>query len=143
MTRISRFPVGDKVLEKLYFLMFEVLSRIDDKEIFSKIIDELFSSTEKIMVAKRIAIIYLLMKNINYENISDVLKVSSETIAKFQLIMEKSGEIKEILKGTVGTENIKDFFEELFFREPGTHGVNWESAWKQKFEIQRRKVRGI
>ena len=117
MTRISRFPVGDKVLEKLYFLMFEVLSRIDDKEIFSKIIDELFSSTEKIMVAKRIAIIYLLMKNINYENISDVLKVSSETIAKFQLIMEKSGEIKEILKGTVGTENIKDFFEELFFRE--------------------------
>ncbi|MBI5127157.1 hypothetical protein HZA76_01750 [Candidatus Roizmanbacteria bacterium] len=143
MTRISRFPVDDKVLEKLYLLMFEVVSSMDEEEEFSKIINELLSPTEKIMIAKRIAIIYLLMKKINYTNISDVLKVSSETIAKFKMIMIKNGEIKKVLGGIVGVEKVKNFFEELLTSEPGTYGVDWKLAWKKKIEIQRRKVRGI
>jgi len=95
------------------------------------------------MIAKRVAIIYLLMKNIDYLMISEVLKVSSRTIAKFHSITSEGKEIKNILEGLVENEKIKDFFEELFFREPGTYGTNWKSAWKQKYEIERKKQRGI
>ena len=95
------------------------------------------------MIAKRVAIIYLLIKDINYLVISDVLKVSSRTIAKFHSIMFEGKEIKNILEGLIGNEKIKGFFEELFFREPGTYGTNWKSAWRQKFEIERKKIRGI
>jgi len=143
MTRISKYRVEDKVLKKLYFLMFEIISNMDEEERFKGIMNELLSPTEKIMIAKRVAIIYLLMKNIDYLIISDVLKVSSTTIAKFHMIMIDGKEIKSILEGLIGNEKIKDFFEELFFREPGTYGVNWKSAWRQKFEIERKKLGGI
>ncbi|MFA6017212.1 MAG: Trp family transcriptional regulator [Patescibacteria group bacterium] len=143
MTRISKYRVEDKVLKKLYFLMFEIISNMDEEERFTAIISELLSPTEKIMIVKRVAIIYLLMKEIDYLVISDVLKVSSRTIAKFHSIMDEGKEVMSILEAVVGNEKIKDFFEELLFREPGTYGVNWKSAWRQKFEIERKKQRGI
>ena len=143
MTRISKYRVEDRVLKKLYSLMFEVVSNMDEEARFTGIMNELLSPTEKIIIAKRVSIVYLLMKNIDYLVISDVLKVSSRTIAKFHSIMVDGKEIKNILEGLIGNEKIKDFFEELFFREPGTYGVNWKSAWRQKFEIERKKQRGI
>lgn len=143
MTRISKYRVEDKVLQKLYFLMFEIISNMDEEDRFTGIMNELLSPTEKIMIAKRVAIIYLLMKNIDYLMISDVLKVSSTTISKFHSILIKGKEIKNILEDLVENEKIKDFFEELFFREPGTYGINWKSAWRQKFEIERKKQTGI
>ena len=75
--------------------------------------NELLSLTEKIMI-KRIAIIYLLVKDIDYLVISDVLKVSSGTIAKFHSMMNKGREIKNILKGITGNEKIKDFLKNYF-----------------------------
>ena len=125
--------------------MFEVISSMDDEENFTNIINELLSPTEKIMIAKRIAIIYLLIKKIDYINISDVIKVSSETIAKFHKIMIESGAIKTALKKLVANEKVKDFLEKLYLdlRGPGTYGVNWSSAWRQKNEFERRKVKGI
>ena len=111
MTRISKYRVEEKVLEKLYKLMFEIISNMDEEERFTGIVNELLSSTEKIMIAKRVAIIYLLMKKIDYIIISDVLKVSSATISKFHSIMNKGKEIKNILEGIIGNEKIKDFFE--------------------------------
>jgi Trp operon repressor len=143
MTRISKYRVDDKVLKKLYLLMFEVISSMNRKERFEGIMNELLSPTEKIMISKRVAIIYLLMKNVDYLVISDVLKVSSRTVAKFYSIMKKGKEIKSIMEGLIGNEKVKDFFKELFFREPGTYGINWKSAWRQKFEIERKKLRGI
>jgi len=123
--------------------MLEVVGSTDDKKEFSEIINELLSPTEKIMIAKRVAIIYLLMKKIDYLTISDVLKVSSTTITKFHFTMIKGWAIKNALNGLVGSEKIKDFFEKLFYREPGTYGVNWKSAWRQKFAIERKQTRGI
>ena len=52
MTRISKYRVEDKVLEKLYVLMFEIISNMDEEERFTGIMNELLSSTEKIMIAK-------------------------------------------------------------------------------------------
>ncbi|PIV11207.1 hypothetical protein COS50_01445, partial [Candidatus Roizmanbacteria bacterium CG03_land_8_20_14_0_80_35_26] len=130
MTRISKFPVQDNVLEKLFDLLFEVLGNQEDQEEFSKVIYDLLSPTERIMVAKRVAIVYLLMKKIDYYNISDVLKVTPNTIAKFQAIRKKSKGIVKSLKHIVRNEKIANFFEKLFLEiyRPGVYGVNWKSA---------------
>ena len=47
MTRISHLSVEDKVLEKLYSLMFVVVGSMDEEEEFTQIINELLSPTEK------------------------------------------------------------------------------------------------
>ena len=47
MTRISKYKVEEKVLKKLYSLMFRVISSMDQEERFARIMNELLSSTEK------------------------------------------------------------------------------------------------
>ena len=64
MTRISQFKVDDDVLEKVFSLFFEVISKDKDEEEFQNIIHDLLSPAERIMIAKRVAIFYMLMKNL-------------------------------------------------------------------------------
>ena len=142
---ISRNKVDDEVLEKLFSLFFEVVGKRENKEEFQRLINDVFSSTERIMVAKRIAIIYLLTKNIDYRIICEVLKVSASTVFKFRLLTEESKGIVPILKKILRGENISQFFEEILltFNRPGKYGVNWSQAWKDKMAFERKKETGI
>lgn len=145
MARISRFALREEVLDKLFMLFFQVVGRKDNQNDFQKIIQDLLSPVERIMIAKRITIIYLIMKKIDYVTICDVLKVSPSTVAKFSLLMEKSDGIVPTLKGMVRNEKISIFLEELFLelRRPGTYGVNWRQAWQDKIRFSKKKETGI
>ncbi len=145
MTRISRLPVDEDVLEKLFSLFFEVIGKNKNEEEFQNIIHDLLSPAERIMIAKRVAIFYMLIKKLDYYNIAKSLKVSPSTIAKFNLVKENSRGIVSALKGTVRNEKIINFFEELVLelRRPGKYGVNWKNAWQDKIDHERKKAKGI
>ncbi len=145
MTRISRLQVDNDILEKLFSLFFEVIGKDKNEEEFRNIIHDLLSPVERIMIAKRVAIFYMLMKKLDYYNISKSLKVSPSTIAKFNLVKENSRGIVNALKGTVRNEKIINFFEELILelRRPGKYGVNWKNAWQEKIDYERKKAKGI
>ena len=145
MTRISQYPINSNLSTKLFDLFFEVVGKKNNSEEFKNTIIDLLSPTERIMIAKRIAIIYLLLKKVDYITIADVLKVSSSTIGKFQLIIENSVGIVPTFKKLLRNERISQFLEEIYlaFRGPGVPGVNWSSAWKQKLELERKKQQGI
>ena len=145
MARISKFRLEKHVLTKLFDLFFEIVGKKYKKEEFQKIIGDLLSPVERIMIAKRIAIVYLLLKGIDYRIICDVLKVSSATISRYNLLQEKSEGLvpafKQILKNDKILLFLDEFFDALF--PPGTYGKNWKAAWQRKFEIQRKKSEGI
>lgn len=145
MTRISRFSLNEDLLNKLFNLFFTVVGRKDDIDEFKETVIDLLSPTERIMIAKRVAIIYLLLKKIDHMTISDTLKVSPSTVAKFHLIMEKSQGIVPTFKKLLRNEKLKEFLKDIYlsFRGPGTYGVNWTSAWRQKLDRERRKQIGI
>lgn len=145
MTRISQFQVDDDVLEKIFSLFFEVISKDKDEEEFQNVIHDLLSPSERIMIAKRVAIFYMLMKKLDYYNISKSLKVSPSTVAKFNLVKENSRGIVRALSATVRNEKIINFFEELILelRRPGKYGVDWKSSWQDKIEHERKKEKGI
>ncbi|PIP63321.1 hypothetical protein CO165_02125 [Candidatus Roizmanbacteria bacterium CG_4_9_14_3_um_filter_33_18] len=145
MTRISQFKVDDDVLEKIFSLFFEVVSKGKNEVEFQNIIHDLLSPAERIMIAKRVAIFYMLMKKLDYYNIAKSLKVSPSTIAKFNLVKENSRGIVSALKGTVRNEKIINFFEELILelRRPGKYGINWKDAWQEKIDHERKKEKGI
>jgi Trp operon repressor len=145
MVRISKFKLRKDVLEKLSDLFFVVVGKKGKREEFRKVIIDLLSPAERIMIAKRIAIIYLLLKEIDYYNICNVLKVSPSTVAKFSLLMEKSQGIVPTFKNVLAKEEVREFLEEVFntLFAPGVPGINWKAAWERKIDLKRRKAFGI
>lgn len=145
MVRNSRFELSEDLLEKLFDLFFEVVGNQSSKDEFKKIFVDLLTPAERIMLAKRVAIIYLLMKKIEYYNICDRLKVSPTTVAKFSLLMEKSEGIVPAFKEIVKTDKVKLFLEEVFNNifAPGKIGVNWKIAWENKNNLEKKKIYGI
>ena len=146
MARISRYKLREDVLDKLFNLFFEIIGNQDDKNEFNEIINGILSYNERIMFAKRIAIIYLLLKNIDFHNICMALNVSSSTVAKFKLLIvdKQDGLVKafdNIIFRDKTKEIIDDFFNTIF--SPGKYGVNWKIAWERKRESERKKQFGI
>jgi len=145
MTRISNRKLDSNILEKLFILLFETIGKKSKINQFKETIFDLLSAKERIMIAKRVAIIYLLMKGKDYASICDVIKVSIGTVAKFSLIMDQSKGIVKSLNKIIKDEKISDFMEEILLtiNRPGKHGIDWSSAWKHKNEFEIRKIRGI
>ena len=145
MVRNSRFVLSDNLLEKLFDLFFEVVGNKSSKDEFKKIFIDLLTPAERIMLAKRVAIIYLLLKKIEYDNICDRLKVSPTTVAKYSLLMEKSEGIVPTFKQIVKVDKINIFLEEIFnsIFAPGKIGVNWKIAWENKINLEKKITYGI
>ena len=97
MPHVSSKKLSPRLLEKLFVKLLAILGRAQDKNTLSLVTNELFTSTEKIMLAKRIAIILLLANHLPQHRIANVLKVSPSTIAKTSLGIE-IGKYKYILK---------------------------------------------
>lgn len=145
MVRNSRFVLSASLLEKLFDLFFEVVGNKSSKDEFKKIFVDLLTPAERIMLAKRVAIIYLLLKKIEYYNICDRLKVSPTTVAKYALLMEKSEGIVPTFKQIVKIDKINIFLEDIFNNifAPGKIGVNWKTAWENKIKLENKKTFGI
>ena len=146
MVQVSKNKLPKDILNKLFNLFFETLGKKYDKNEFQEIINDLFSETEQVMLIKRIAIIYLLLKNIDYTTISSSLKVSAGTISKFSLLVNQDRGIVKFLKEKLFKEKIGDFFDDIFyelFARPGKYGTNWKVGWQYKFERDRKKQTGL
>jgi len=145
MVRNSQFTLSEGLLEKLFDLFFELVGNISSKDELKKVFFDLLTPAERIMLAKRVAIIYLLLKKIKYYNICDRLKVSPGSVAKFALLIEKSEGIVPTFKQIIKIDKINIFLEEIFNNifAPGKVGVNWKEAWKNKISLENKKTFGI
>lgn len=146
MVQISKGKLSEAILFKLFELFFQIVGKKNKKEEFLKVINDLFSPVERIMIAKRIAIIYLLLKKIDQTTIRHVLKVSSSTVAKYSLLIEKTTGITEEFNKLLRKEKIARFLEDLyhdFFSYPGRPGINWGVAWKIRRWREKEKQLGL
>nr|QBM02450.1 hypothetical protein [uncultured archaeon] len=71
--------------------------KAQEKKSLSLLIDEILTTTEKIMLAKRLAVILMLSGNTPQHKIADALKVSPTTVVKISLGIE-IGKFDSILK---------------------------------------------
>ncbi len=145
MARISKRKLDDKILEKIFDLFFEIVGKKSSKEEFKNTIVDLLSPIERVMIAKRVAIIYLLMKKINQRSISQALKVSNATVSKYYILMENSRGLVPAFEKIMRNEKMSLFLLEIFdtLFAPGTYGTNWHSAWQRRKEINRLKTYGL
>ena len=136
MVNLTKKYVDEKKLIKINQLMFEILNKADYKDDFLEIVKDILSPPEQLMVAKRIAIIYLLLKGVDHSTIARYLKSSRATVAKFSLLFyDKETKLIEIIGDLLNNENINHFFEDLFadiFISPGLKIGHWQMHWDHK-----------
>lgn len=145
MARVSKRQLDKRVLEKLFDLFFEIIGKQKNKQEFLNVIGDLLSPTERVMIAKRVAIIYLLLKKKDVRTIGQVLKVSKSTVSKFSILLSNSRGVVPLFKKIVRNDKIIVFLNEVFdlLFPPGTYGTSWKAGWERRKMIRREKSSGI
>lgn len=141
MAQISKYEIKEQVSDRLQCLFFDVVAKHNSKNTFLALLDELLSPTEKIMLSKRIGIIYLLEKGVTIDRICKVLHMSTSTVAQYILrFRHKKSLINQIIKSVIRKEKIKnvvaDVFAELFI-QPGIR----KGHYRLKYEWEKEKKR--
>lgn len=110
-------------------LFSEVLGKLTKKEEIEIFLSDFLSPTEYMMLAKRLAIVLLLSRGYNYEEIGNLLKVSSETVGRISLSAKRHSQgLKLAIDKIFGEEKKKEFImglEKLLAKMLSTHPVAW------------------
>jgi uncharacterized protein YerC len=120
MTRISRRFLDKSIEERICDVFCQHLATLSTKEDVREFFVSLLSSTEQIMIPKRLAIAVLLQKGFTFDDIDDRLKVSKGTITTIQRQLHTGaiGYQKAInsIKKRKQNEELWDSLEELLLK---------------------------
>lgn len=113
MPHISSKKLKKEFLNKLYLEFGTALEKSAKKSWLKFFLNDFLTRTEKIMLAKRFAVIYLLSKDLPFSYISDSLCMSPTTISRMSLKYEL-GKYSALLN-TIKTkdENIWKILEKI------------------------------
>lgn len=89
MVYVSEKPLKKEVLVRISELFIVHIANVHTKSHSKQFLDEILTSAEKIMLAKRFAIIVMLYRKQSYSSIMKTLKVSQTTVAKINLELKK------------------------------------------------------
>lgn len=81
MGQVSKRPIDKDVFERMFELLLQAITDARSSSEANLLLKDLLTPTERVMVAKRLAIAVLLSQNETYKLIEDILKVSKPTIA--------------------------------------------------------------
>ena len=145
MVRLSARQLDKYVQQRLYELLFEMFSIKRSEKDFDNFFMSLFSGNERVMLIKRIGLIYLLIKGVTTSNICDILKISPSTLSKYSLILDKNKNAYDYFGKLAKKVRLVNILEEVIdtLYGPGTPGVNWSEAWKTKKRNLKRKEIGL
>ena len=110
MTHVSRKKLDNKVLTKILDFLVISLADIKNQEEMSGFLGSFFTETERLMLAKRLGIAYLLSEGLSEDRICEVLSIGKPTVSRIKLWMKTDGKGYEIaLKALRKNENFEEF----------------------------------
>lgn len=114
MAQVSSRQLSEKVHSEITSIFLEVLSSLKTSEDTAIFLKDFLTPTEKIVLAKRLAIAFMLKKKYSYESIRSILKVSAPTIASVNLRVKFSGKgYNKVLDKLLKYEKINDIFDKV------------------------------
>lgn len=142
MVQLSKQKLKPPILDKLFILLFDVLGKKRNQIEFNNLINGLFSPVEKVMIAKRVAILFLLVQEEEWNTIREILHVSLSTVSKCQMMLLGNVEMNKVFNCLLRRKEADIFFDELFltFFGPGTAHTNWKESWKIKNKLKQKKA---
>jgi Trp operon repressor len=89
MPHVSKQKLKVETANEIYAALLEVISSTPESKKRKQLLNELLTGTEKIMLAKRLAVIFLLAKKVPPYRIWNKLKISPSTVARFEVNLDK------------------------------------------------------
>ena len=89
MPHVSKHVLNEKTLAQLERYLFNLLMDTTGYE-RRRIFQELYTATEKLMFAKRIGMLVLIERGESTHTISQMIGVSSSTVARFEIAAQRS-----------------------------------------------------
>lgn len=142
MTQISRFPLQKEVEKRVYEILMESVAAARSEETVKKLIDDLLSPTERLMIAKRLSIALLLIKKYDQRTISNWLKASLGTVSKVSVILQNGcGGYALVLESILKDEKLRGIAERIddtlanLFPPANRNWTHWRrERWQDKME---------
>ena len=90
MPHVSKSKLPNETLQEITSAFLFVLTDIKEKDDMSQFLNSFLSKTERLMLAKRLAIVYLLNEGFEETKISQLLHVTQSTISLLKLKFENN-----------------------------------------------------
>lgn len=90
--QVSKQDISDRIANRIFKSLYQVLADLKQPQAVEKFFGAILSPTERLVLAKRLAIAGYLKKNKSYEVIKNELKVSSVSIARVRSLLEQDRE---------------------------------------------------
>ena len=108
MPKVSKNKLDKAAYAFIDSNLVAALSNLVDIKQMANMLDSLFTQTERLMLAKRLAIAVLLERGLSYKRISGMLKVSSVTIGYVRnSILRNNGPYVRLIKQIAGRLTIE------------------------------------
>lgn len=131
MPPVSRRIISPKITKNIYDLLLHSFSKAKGKNELLPFISDLLTPTEQIMISKRLAIAFLLLRDdSDQRQIAKTLKVSTSTVSRVNLVLKTRGAgFRNILNKILKDENLKIVLGEIYEIFSPMKGINIE-VWK-------------
>ena len=114
MSQVSRRPLKKDVQERIFDILTDSILNINRTDDVYSFIQDLLSPTEQLMIAKRIAIAFMLHKGYNQRTISNALKVSVTTVNKVNNVLQISGKgYRRVIQSIISKDKQKEFWKQI------------------------------
>ncbi len=132
MAQVSGWRLKPEIWESLFNVLYDAVSKIRDQSKADIFISSLLTSTEKKMIAKRLVAAILIEKGATYQEIKEVLHLSSGTIARVKMKLEFNSEYRKMIDGLLQDQLFRKSFysfvkqiSKFFSPHPGKGGTFW------------------
>ncbi|MCK4386993.1 MAG: hypothetical protein KAV41_02845 [Candidatus Pacebacteria bacterium] len=97
MVNISKRKLKKDILNKINNKLIETIYKLDDKKSINLFLNDLLTYSEKVVLIKRLSIIFMLYEGLSGYRIHMMLNVSQATVLKIAVKIDKGG-YENILK---------------------------------------------
>lgn len=134
MSQVSRRYLNPKIEQQIFDTFVESFTSLSSSQKTTDFLYDLLSPVEQIMLGKRLAIAYMLMKGNSQREVAGTLKVSQATVNKVNATLKTGSGYKTIISHMLKKEAVVAFFDKL--DEKIDHllppkGTNWSAHYKR------------
>lgn len=149
MSQVSKRPIKSELIERMSELLQKSFAKLDKKEAVSDFLEDILTPTERIMIAKRLAIALLLNRGWDQDAVSRYLKVSTSTVTNIKNKLRGSVKgFKQVLKNIETSDeweqiwlDLQQGLEEIIAGRVGAYWKTSKPAVFQKYREKRAKYK--